>query len=115
MDCAIVQQGLIIKSSVNELSKLLTPKHIRIIWVPMNSKSHGTNYQRDILKIAGTMIKLKDMSREMGITIRTGLAKPWYPMGEEHNTFIGSAATVSISQRSQWKRSKVGIVRRRQN
>ena len=77
LDTEISKQGRVIKEAIDEFKGQY--EKIRIIWQPINGKSHTTFYKRDIMEIADTMIKIKEKTRRESLDVRAGLAKSWYP------------------------------------
>ena len=75
----IANQGKLLVESVQELNEELNPEKIRVIWMPRNQTGTMTNYARDILEVADQMIKLKDLGRRIGISVRVALAQSWLP------------------------------------
>jgi hypothetical protein len=76
---SIVNQGKVLVESVRELNDQLNPERIRVIWMPRNQTGTLTNYARDIFEVADQMIKLKDLGRKIGISVRVALAQSWLP------------------------------------
>jgi len=78
---SIANQGKWLVQIIKEWSEFDKPENIRIIWIPIHRTGSITNYATDIFEVADTMIKVKDVGKKYGISVRTALAKSWMPMG----------------------------------
>lgn len=75
----------------------LQPLNIRLIWLPVNNRELEPYFIGDDMEVANTMVKLKDWSKEHGVSVRSGLAKLWYPRGAVNHNLALQIAWLNLA------------------